>query len=78
MVPVGHKKNLATLIRAAKQGRLAIVECQRKDTKATINVICAIGNDGEEFNIVPFAQLFDGNPYDELNPPNPDGGFIQN
>jgi hypothetical protein len=25
----------------------------------------------------PFAMFFDGNPYELLNPPNPDGGFYQ-
>ena len=29
-----------------------------------------------EIEFVPFASLFGGNPYEAVNPPNPDGGFF--
>ncbi|MCY2990624.1 MAG: hypothetical protein NTY19_22505 [Planctomycetota bacterium] len=37
-------------------------------------------NDGNRLaeggaQFIPFAMLFSGNPYEAVNPPNPDGGF---
>jgi hypothetical protein len=71
----GYKANFYMLLKAAKANDLALLECQDKATGKIVNVICALNrmNDGIEF--APLAKLFDGNPYDELNPPNPDGGF---
>ena len=74
-IPVSHKANLDTIYRAVSNKALAIVECQEKATGKVVNVLCAIGWDGSEHTIVPFATMFDSNPYDVLNPPNPDGGF---
>lgn len=74
-VPKGHKANLKTLIRAAKGGNLAIMECQERATGNTVNVLCCVGFNHGEYVFTPFATMFDGNPYDMLNPPNPDGGF---
>lgn len=76
-MPKGHKSNLDTLVRAAKAGRLAILECQEKATKRIVPVLVAVGNDGQEYVFTPFAKMFEGNPYEELNPPNPDGGFFE-
>jgi len=69
-----HKVNLETIIRAAKAGRLAIVDCQDKATRKAVTILCAIGQDRDVCVIVPFAKLFDSNPYEELYPPNLDGG----
>lgn len=77
MIPQGHKQNLDTIIRAAENGALAVVECFNKRENRVVNVLCAIGFDGKEYAISPFAQLFDDNPYDILNPPDPDGGFAE-
>lgn len=80
----GYRKNLQALIRAAQNGDLALVECQEKLTGRTVIAVAAIWRDGEEFIISPLAKMFDGNPYEELDPPgckpsqsrlNPDGGF---
>jgi hypothetical protein len=72
----GYKANLATIQRAAADGRLALVDCQDAATGRTVVVLAAIGFDGGEHTIVPLAKMFDGNPYEELNPPNPDGGYF--
>lgn len=65
----GHKANFETLKRAAANGHLALVECTDKKTGATVIAVCAIGRDGSDYTVHPFARMFDGNPYDELNPP---------
>ena len=53
-----------------------MLECQLTATGETVPVICAanrLPDGGADF--VPLAMLFDGNPYEAVNPPNPDGGF---
>lgn len=75
-IPKGHKSNLETLIRAAKAGRLALLDCQDKATGKPVVVLACISDAPQgEFDLVPFARMFDGNPYDELNPPVPSGGY---
>lgn len=75
-----HKANFDTLIEAAKADRLCLVECEEAGDK--VAVICAVnitpGPDGRsptEFEMVPLARFFNGNPYDLLKPPKPGGGF---
>lgn len=74
-IPKGHKTNLKTLIRAAKDDSLAVMECQDRATGKTVNVLCCVGFDNGEYVFTPFATMFDGNPFDMLNPPDPAGGF---
>ena len=72
----GHKKNLETLREAFLAGDVALMECQLAATGEPVAVICAanrLADEGVEF--APFAMMFQGNPYEMLNPPNPDGGF---
>lgn len=70
-----HSANLETIIRAAKHGQLALVECRNKATGEIEAVLSAIGFDGSEYVITPFAALVNGNPYEVWDPPNPEGGF---
>lgn len=65
------RQNLETIIRAAENGQLAVLECTEKATGKTVSVLVAIHLDGQEYVITPFAKMFDGNPYDEVNPPDP-------
>lgn len=69
MIEKGYKANLETIKLAAKHGDLALVDCQDKTTKKRVVILAAVGRDGEEFVISPLAKMFDGNPYEELNPP---------
>lgn len=62
------RKNFNTLLDAARAGHLALVECTDKVTGRYVATICAC-NEGAEIEMVPLAKLFDGNPYDELDPP---------
>jgi len=75
-LPKGHKRNFNTLADAFTAGRVALMECQLAATGETVAVICAangLPDDGVEF--VPFAMLFNDNPYKLINPPKPEGGF---
>ncbi len=40
-------------------------------------VLCAANRlpDGD-VEFAPFAMMFNGNPYEEINPPKPEGGFF--
>jgi hypothetical protein len=73
---VGHKKNFNMLQRAFRAGDAALMECQLVSTGETAAVVCAVNRlkDGS-YEFVPFATLFSGNPYEAVNPPNPNGGF---
>jgi hypothetical protein len=65
-----RKTNLKTLIKAAKNDGLALLECTDAKTGKQVSVICAIYRDQDRYiNLVPLAKQFDGNPYDELIPP---------
>ncbi len=68
-IPDGHRQNYETILEAAENASLALVECSSKLTGEPVFVLCAVGRDGDEFVITPFARMFDGNPYEELNPP---------
>lgn len=77
----GHKAQFETLKQAFAHGDIALMECRRKDTGEVAPVICAVNISGRgktrEYEFIPFAQLFNDNPYDLLEPPAPDGGFSQ-
>jgi hypothetical protein len=65
----GHGMNLDTLTRAFQQGSVCLMECTDKVTKQPVVVLCAMQRIGNEYEMVPFAKMFDGNPYEELDPP---------
>ena len=69
-LPPGSKANFNTLLRAARAGDLALLECRAIPGGEPISVICAanrLPEEGVEF--VPLARLFDGNPYETVTPP---------
>ena len=75
-LPIGHRRNFDTLRDAFLTGDAALMECQLTATGEAVAVLCAtnrLADGGTEF--VPFAMLFNGNPYEIVNPPNPAGGF---
>lgn len=72
----GHKINFETLQHAFAAGDVALMECQLAETGEEVAVICAANRqDDGSIEFAPFAMLFNGNPYEMLNPPNPDGRF---
>jgi len=70
-----HSHNFETLREAFLNRDVALLECQLKTTGELVAVVVAVNRDGNEFAFVPIAMMFNGNPYECLNPPNPDGGF---
>jgi hypothetical protein len=73
---VGYKRNFNTLRRAFRAGDTALMECQMAATGEAVAVICAANRQPDgSVEFVPFATMFPGNPYEAVNPPNPNGGF---
>ena len=72
----GYKQNFDTLRQAFAAGDVALMECQLAATGEAAAVICAANRQADGgIEFAPFAMMFSGNPYEMLNPPNPDGGF---
>ena len=75
-IPDYARANFETLMKAAKAGDLALMECTEVVSGETRYVLCAVGRDGGDYVFTPFGHLADGNPYDAYLPPdpgNPDG-----
>jgi len=70
-IPDHARTNFQTLLRAAADGNLALMECTDAPTGEIRYVICAVGRDGVDFVFTPFGHLADGNPYDAYLPPSP-------
>lgn len=65
----GDRRNFDTILKAARNGDLALLECVDTASGEKRSVVCAVNRDGDGFAFVPLAKLFTGNPYDELTPP---------
>lgn len=78
-IPDHARTNFDTLLRAAGDGNLALMECLDATTREPRYVVCAVGRIDGEFVFTPFGHLANGNPYDAYLPPERDGmsGFIQ-
>lgn len=73
---VGCRMNFETLQQAFQNGDVALMECQLVATGEPVAVVCAANRQGDgSVEFAPFAMLFPGNPYEMLNPPQPEGGF---
>ena len=71
-----HRDNFDTLRKAFIAGEAALLECQLVATGQVVPVVCAVNHlPKREVEFVPLAMLFHDNPYQLVNPPNPDGGF---
>ncbi|MEN2990925.1 DUF6117 family protein [Tistrella sp. BH-R2-4] len=71
-IPDHARANFQTLLRAAADGNLALLECTDAATGAPRYVVCAVGRNGEDFLFTPFGHLAEGNPYDAYIPPESD------
>lgn len=71
----GFIPNFETLKRASANGDLALVECRDALSQELVACVCAVGFENDEYVIVPIARMITGNPYEQLEPPNDDGGF---
>lgn len=77
-MPIGkhYKANFNTMLLAAENKDLALLDCQDKKTGEQVHVVCAVYHDSEgQYNFVPLAKMFDGDPYEEVNPPSEEGGY---
>lgn len=68
-IPEAHAANCQTLLDAASQGHLALMECTDAVTGEPRYVICAVGHDAGEYVMTPFGHLHDGNHYEAYIPP---------
>lgn len=71
-IPDGFRANFDTLLRAAADGNLALMECSDAATGEPRYVLCAVGFDGKSYEMTPFGHLADGDPYAMYRPPLPE------
>jgi len=73
---VGYKQNFDTLQQAFAAGDVALMECRLRATGEPVAVICAANRHADDsIQFAPLALMFQDDPYEMLDPPNPDGGF---
>ena len=77
-IPEHARANFETLLRAAGDRNLALMECADAATGQPRYVLCAIGREGADYVFTPFGHLAEGNPYDAYLPPDPSdpNGFL--
>lgn len=68
-IPDYARENFETLLKAAGNGDLALMECVDAVSGATRYVICAVGRDNDDYVFTPFGHLAEGNPYEAYRPP---------
>jgi hypothetical protein len=68
-IPDYARANFQTLLNAAANGDLALMECADAVTGEPRYVISAVGREGEEFIFTPFGHVADGDPYEAYVPP---------
>lgn len=68
-IPEAHRANFDTLLRAAADGNLALLECADAATGEPRYVLCAVGFDGASYLMTPFGHLADGDPFALYQPP---------
>ena len=65
----GYKANFETLQKAAINDDLALVSAIRKSDQQPVALLCAVNFDGEEYELVPIAQMIEGDPYELYEDP---------
>jgi hypothetical protein len=67
-IPEYARANFQTLVKAAKAGDLALMECTEVGSGETRYVICAVARADDQFGgdyvMTPFGHLAPGNPFD--------------
>lgn len=66
-IPKGITANFQTLLKAAKNGDLALIETTERGSGVTRYVLCGMAWDGREYAVTPFGHVCDetmGNPYE--------------
>ena len=66
----GYKANFMTMKAAFANGDVCLLECTDTATGKPVIVVCAAQSHANgDTTFVPLAKMFDGNPYNELEPP---------
>lgn len=68
-IPEHLRRNFQTLLRAARDDNLALMERTDVATRDPRYVICAVGRDNGDYVMTPFGHLHDGKPYEAYRPP---------
>ena len=68
-IPDYLSRNFDTLLRAAKAGDLALMECSDAVSGEPRYVLCAVGRSDGDHVMTPFGHLHVGNPFDAYVPP---------
>jgi len=65
------RENFQTMLRAAENGDLAIIETRRRSDGSYVAMIAAVYQEvpGGEFIIVPFGEMAADDPYEIYEPP---------
>ena len=72
-----HAAKLETLQRAFRDDAVCLIEVQMVETGEVHACLATVTQDGEESIITPFCIFLNGDPYAQLRPPNPEGGFLE-
>ncbi|NLA66718.1 MAG: long-chain fatty acid--CoA ligase [Gammaproteobacteria bacterium] len=64
-----YRHNFNTLLKAAKNDALALMECTDAATGEPRAVLCAVNVVDGEYEMVPFGHLCPGDPYKAYLPP---------
>jgi hypothetical protein len=70
--------NFNTMLSAARNGDLALVECRRRRDGAITAVMCAVAYDGDAVCLTPLAEIVAGDALAMYDPPTSGGGFQRN
>ena len=66
----GYKDNFDTLCQAVRNEDVCLAACIDKATGKDVSVVCAVMREANgDYILIPLAKLFDGNPYEEIDPP---------
>lgn len=68
-IPDYARANFETLLRAAQNGDLALMECTDSASGSPRYVMCAVGRTEGDTHFTPFGHLAEGNPYEAYVPP---------
>jgi hypothetical protein len=67
--PRSCAREFQTLLRAAENGDLSLMQCTEISTGEIRYVICAVGRAGADYVFTPFGHLADGDPFELYRPP---------
>jgi hypothetical protein len=69
MIPKCDQDNFNTIIRAAKNNNLCLLETTRISDGKQVSLICAVNFVNEQYEMVPLAVMVEDNPYEIFTPP---------